>query len=225
MFDVTFGRGSVYSILLVGPSGSGKTHFIANFLRDRELLLHTPPAKVFLFYTHMQPIYKQLVRDGYVHHLVEGVPRYEELKKLVTPFKNAPGGSLIIFDDPASSIGSGDAARLFCELSHHTNASVIWISQTLFMESSEYRALSLNAKYMVLMKNPRQSREIVTLASQVRPYRTSFVVQSFMDATATPHSYMLLDFEQGQADGLRLRTNIFSHEPPMIAYMDRSSKT
>jgi len=132
---------------------------------------------------------------------------------------------LLIFDDPASSLGQGDAARLFCELSHHTNASVIWVSQTLFMESAEYRTLSLNSHYLILMKNPRQRREVITLASQIRPYKSSYIVQSYEDATKSPHSYFVLDFEQGQSDVARCRANIFSHEPPMCAYLEESTTT
>ena len=224
MFDVTFGRGKPFTLILCGPSGSGKTEWIKNFLYHRDVVLHERPAKVFLFYTHLQPIYNTLLRDGYVHQLIEGVPSYEELKELVTPYKSAPGGSLCIFDDPMSTLGHGESARVFTELSHHTRSSVIWVSQTLYAESAEFRRMSLNSHYLVLMKNPRNARIVITLSSQIAPYKNSYIVQSYQAATSQPYGYLLLDFEQGQSDAVRMRGSIFKHEKPMTVYMEKSSK-
>lgn len=59
------------------------------------------------------------------------------------------------------------------------------------------------------MKNPRDSRAIQVLASQMRPNNSKFVTSAYKDCTKNPYSYLFIDLSQQQNDLFRSRTNIF----------------
>ena len=118
-FDVRFRQGS--SILVCGPSGSGKTSLVSNIIIHKKLLFDRPPEKVFLFYTHHQDIYDDLLKRGIISKMFDGYPSYDEIKKIVLPYKKS-GGSIIILDDQLSGL-SDDIVRIFHELSHHCNTT------------------------------------------------------------------------------------------------------
>ncbi len=74
---------------------------------------------------------------------------------------------------------------------------------------------------MFLLKSPRDQSQVVNVAKQVSPYKTKYFMESFMHATRKPYSYLLLDLHQEQSDHLRLRTNIFKDEWPMVVYLEK----
>jgi hypothetical protein len=67
----------------------------------------------------------------------------------------------------------------------------------------------VNSHYIVLFKNPRDAGQVSTLARQMYPGNSKFVIEAFKDATSTPHSYLLFDLRPEQNEKLRLRSNIF----------------
>jgi len=69
--------------------------------------------------------------------------------------------------------------------------------------------MSLNARYMILFKNPRDVSQFANLARQMYPKTSQFVVEAYRDATREPYSYLLVDLRPEQDEELRLRTNIF----------------
>ena len=71
---------------------------------------------------------------------------------------NSSTNNLIVLDDKMSSMGdSALLSKLFTEGSHHRNLSVIYIVQNLFDKGKSHRCVSLNAQYLVLFKNPRDT--------------------------------------------------------------------
>lgn len=118
------------------------------------------------------------------------------------------------------------------------------VSQSLFVQSKQYRTMAINSHYLVLFKSPRENRQISVLAAQIRPYDTSSIVDSFRAATRAPYGYLVrkslvvsisklfpnhfhcfqvFDFKVHQSDAARLRSNIFSHEAPPICFVANSS--
>jgi hypothetical protein len=81
-----------------------------------------------IFYSHRMP-------TGFGH--VQGLP------------------SLIILDDLLIEAYSREVCDLFMNGSHHRNLSVILITQNLFHQGRHCMDISLNAKYLVLLKNVR----------------------------------------------------------------------
>ncbi len=74
---------------------------------------------------------------------------------------------------------------------------------------------------MIVFKNPRDSLGISTLARQMYPNNTKYLLESFQDATKKPYGYLLLDLHQLTTENMRLRTNILPGEK-QIVYVKRT---
>ena len=67
----------------------------------------------------------------------------------------------------------------------------------LFPPGKLSRTISLNSHYFVIFrKNPRDSLGISTLAKQMFPGRTDYLMESFWDATSRPYGYLVIDCHQ-----------------------------
>jgi hypothetical protein len=62
--------------------------------------------------------------------------------------------SLIILDDLLNKVYSQNVCDKFTKGSHHKNTSVILITHNLFHQGHHCRGISLNVKYLVLLKTP-----------------------------------------------------------------------
>ena len=61
----------------------------------------------------------------------------------------------------------------------------VYLVQNLFPKNKESRTISLNSKYMVVFKNPRDASQMAHLARQMYPGRAKFVQEAFEDGTDT----------------------------------------
>ena len=222
-YDIRFHQGS--SFLICGPSESGKTTFVYNVIANKSLLFDDPPKYVFLFFKHKQQMYHNMLQSGLLTKAFEGYSSYETIESTVMPFRDK-GGSAVILDDQLGGI-STDIQRIFTELCHQGNASIFYISQNLFFANPKYRTISLNAHYVILMKNPRDKTQIANFAKQFSGGKTKYVVESFQNATKNPYSYLLFDFKQTTPDILRLRTNFLPNEitldNPITIYIEKNT--
>jgi hypothetical protein len=127
--------------------------------------------------------------------------------------------SLLILDDLLNQVYSSQVCDLFTKGSHHRNVSVILITQNLFHQGRFCRNISLNAKYLVLLKNVRDKRQFSYLAQQVYPENSKGLYEVYLYATTRPHGYLILDLSQDTNDLLRFRTNVFPSEHPPTFYV------
>jgi hypothetical protein len=86
------------------------------------------------------------------------------------------------------------------------------------------RDISLNAKYLVLLKNVRDKFKFSHLARQVFPEDSVGLYRAYLDATQRPHGYLILHLSQDTDDRLRFRTNIFPTENPPVIYAPMGDK-
>jgi hypothetical protein len=86
-----------------------------------------------------------------------------------------------------------DVCDLFTKGSHHRNISVILITQNLFHQGRFCREISLNAKYIVVLKNIRDREQFSHLAQQVLPHDSKGLSDAYLSATEEPHGYLVLD--------------------------------
>ena len=124
---------------------------------------------------------------------------------------------LVIDDLMQQAKSSSIVSDIFTKHSHHKNISCICLLQNLFPKGVEMRNISLNANYIMLMKNTRDRGQIRHLARQVYPGRSKFLVDAFEDATMDPYGYLLLDFRNTTPEEIRVRSGIFPGEK-MVAY-------
>ena len=119
------------------------------------------------------------------HHLknvsfVKGVPDFENPKNVPT---------LIVLDDLMDYAYSTKVSELFTKLSHKRTISLVLITQNLFHQGPSSRDITLNSKYAVVFKNPRDKTKIVHLARQVCPENISRFHKTYLDSCKDPHIY------------------------------------
>ena len=88
----------------------------------------------------------------------------------------------------------------------------------MFHEAKYCKDISLNAKYIVLLKNITDRNQFTHLARQVYPEDSAGLYKAYRDATEKSHGYFLLDISQDTDYNLRFRTNVFPGEVPPAFY-------
>ena len=144
------------------------------------------------YYSEWQDAYKDDFKGA---EFIEGLPKAQDYSG-----DNAKN-KLVIIDDLMREASNGAILDLFTKHSHHKNISIIYITQNLFYKGQ--RDISLNAGYLVIFKNPRDRSQIQYLARQVYPEDPKFLQEAYMDSTARPHGYLLLDLRQSTAEEFR----------------------
>ena len=100
--------------------------------------------------------------------------------------------------------------NIFTKLSHHLNMSIIFIVQNLYEKTM--RTISLNAGYIVLFNNPRDSLQATTLGTQIFGRGKKLLQKAYKDISQTPHSYVMVDLTQTCEPCAKVRTKIFPDE-------------
>ena len=130
----------------------------------------------------------------------------------------------MILDDLLHDVYSKQVCDLITRGSHNRNISVRFITQNLFHQGRYCRDISLNAQYLVALKNVRDKKQYMYLSNQVYPEDSLGLYNAYLDATQKPHGYLILDLTQDTDDGLRFRGNIFPEEYPPVVYSDKGDE-
>ena len=199
-----------FTCIVAGPTGCGKTTFVARLLRNASAMIDPPPERVTWYYGEWQAGYKNL--DIPNMRMEEGLPQSFDTD-------NGKRG-LVVLDDLMAETDSR-VTNLFKKKSHHSDTSVIYLVQNLFSKNKESRTISLNAQYMIVFKNPRDSSQLANLARQMYPGRGAFVQEAFADATASPYGYLLIDLKQNTPDDMRLRTSVLPDDAHQWVYVPK----
>ena len=208
-----------FSCIVSGCSGSGKTTWVYKLLENSRDLITPEIRTVYYFYTQDQPhLFRTMKELGLVNQFVQDAPTVEK----ITEISSAEENVLLIVDDNMKNVGA-DMSEIFTTF-RHRNVSVVFLTQNLFLQNKDYRTMSLNSNYIVIMKNPRDASQIVNFAKQFSPHSTRYVTDSFKNATANrAYSYLLFDLRQNTDEKLRVRTRIFPDEAPMSTYIEMSA--
>jgi hypothetical protein len=195
-----------FGALVAGPTQSGKTNFIIRLLQCASEVIFPRPERLIWCFGCYQEAFRNLEHVEFF----EGLPsNFESL------LNGKP--TLIVIDDLMSE-SDERVSKLFTKYSHHKNASIIYVSQNLFHRGRENRNISLNAHYLVLFKNPRDSMQIAALGRQIFPGKGKYLQEAYADATAKPYGYLFIDLKPTTPDELRLRTGVLVGEVP-FAYI------
>lgn len=130
----------------------------------------------------------------------------------LTFFQDHRNKLLIVDDFSSEKKEHQKITQLFTRVSHHSQTSVIFVTQNLF--ESGLRTLSLNSHYIILFKNIRDMLQIKALGKQIFPGKTDFFMDVYKDATFRPYGYLIIDVTSTCNELFRLRTNIFLDENP-----------
>lgn len=189
-----------FTMMVSGPSGCGKTTFISNLIKSIDLLIDKPIQKIIWCNNETNALPKKINFSNIEY--INGVP------ETVNNEMNEP--ILIILDDLMLDAYNAKVCELFTKGSHHRNLSIILINQNVFHQGKFSRDISLNCKYLVLFKNPRDKSQIMPLARQIFPENTREFIRVYNDATSSPYGYLILDLTQDINDIFRFRSNIFN---------------
>jgi GTPase SAR1 family protein len=204
-----------FTCIVAGPSCAGKSTFCIRFLKNLESV-----STEFKFAGGIVWCYseKNAVPEKYLKELKKKI-KYHEGVPDAKYFANLHGQpTLVILDDLLNEAYSQAVSDLFTRGSHYRNISVFLITQNLFQKAQHARTISLNAKYMVALKNIRDQVPFVFLARQIFPKDSDGLYKAYLDATEKPHGYMVLDLTQDTDNLIRFRTRIFPEEYPPLIY-------
>ena len=202
------------TLLLSGASQSGKTGFILRLLDAVRcgLFYESTIDRVLYCFGEWQPAFEEYRDFVRFHH---GLPSPKD------KIFDAKRPSLLILDDLMDHVNEF-VANIFTKISHHRNLSVIYVCQNLFDKSKHHRTISLNAHYIVLMRNPRDTLPVAILSRQILAGDWRMATEAYSDATREPYHYILFDLHPSTDNNLRLRTNVFPGEQ-CYCYIKRES--
>lgn len=188
-----------FSAIISGPSGCGKTQFILRFIDHLQHMVKPPIEKILWCYGIYQDNFDKYSQVQF--H--EGLPDLNIF--------DGKERTLLILDDLMSETDER-VTKIFTKISHHRNVSVIYLTQNFFYKSKHSRTISLNAHYLILFKNVRDTSQIANLARQMFPGNSHFMIEAFRDATMTPFGYLMIDLKPDTDERCRIRTSIFPGE-------------
>lgn len=198
-------------MIIAGPTNAGKSSFMKSLIQHKDLMFDVPPPRILWFYGIAQAAHAELRQLNV--QLCCGFPS-GDLENLLQP------NDLVVFDDLIEqSSNSASLRNVFTGTAHHLPCFMVLLSQNLFFKGKELRTMSLNAMYLVLMKNPRDQMQIAALGRQCFPERHSFLPTVFKHVTAEGRgAYLLLDFHPSTPDAIRVRSRIFPTQRPHLAF-------
>lgn len=213
------------TMILAGPTGSGKTFWLQRVLEFMDIMFkdsdnnHMTFDIIHWYHGAAQDLHKEIKRRHKKIKFFEGLPTEETLQKPKSKTM------LVIVDDLMSSMSNaGMMGNIFTKKSHHDNISIVFIQQNLFANSKrgggsgqEFRDMSLNAHYLICMKNPRDTLQVKILGTQME--NAKFLSAAYKNATIKPFGYLLMDYTQQAHDVMRFRTKIFPDDDENIIYV------
>lgn len=189
-----------FNLIIAGPTSSGKTSLIRDLLthHSHTTTINKSQIKVIYCYGQFQSLYLEPI-DNVNMKYHEGLISGDELEKEHV--------DLIVIDDLMQEVASNEQMmNLFTKQSHHMNVSVCFIIQNLFFQSRLMRTISLNAHYIILMRNPRDRLQVANLGRQIMPGYAAFFRAVYDDATKQPYSHLLIDLHPLCLEWAQLRS-------------------
>jgi hypothetical protein len=205
-----------FRLMCAGASGVGKSWFVKDFIEHVDRIVDGVVDSIIYCYSEDQPLYHELSKTTpgitWIEGFDENIDQYLQdtnKKKL-----------LVIDDQMCEGATSSYLLSLFTKRSHHSNTSIIFITQNIFFQGKYCRTISLNSTCFCVFKNPRDQRQISTLASQICPWNINFLREIYCDATKLPYSYLFIDLRPDLVELLRYRTDILSRRP--VVYVEKT---
>lgn len=159
------------TILICGSTQSGKTHFTKRLLENADKMFSTPAEKVVYAYSEHQPMFDEMMSSIPRLVLHQGLPLKEDIEQ----YTEAVNHTIVVLDDLMLQVAqSQDCVHLSTVTSHHRNVTTVMMSQNLYPPGKYARTISLNCLNVILLKNYRDSRQIITFGSQILPGHVPF---------------------------------------------------
>ena len=193
--------------VICGPTMSGKSTFVFEMLNQPRKVFNKAPLRIVYCYGEWQKGFEKL-KDKV--EFVSGLETVLEKED----FFDASVPTLLVIDDLAVSVcNDARCTKLFTQGIHHRNLSVVLILQNLYKQGKAMRDIALNAQYLVLFKNVRDTGQIGVLARQMA---LPHLVEAYKKATAEPFQPLIIDLRPETPDYLRVRSHVLDGQIPRI---------
>lgn len=197
-----------FTAVVSGPTGCGKTYFVRNLLKYWSVHingLNANELRVLWCHGQDQDLYTQEINENVAVEYNHGLADVDDIE--------AGDFNIVVIDDLMNEVsGNSKLANLFTKGSHHLNISIIFIVQNFFHKGKEMRTVSLNSHYIVLMKNVRDKSQILSLARQLYPTNSKFLVDAYNDAVKDKFGYLFIDLKPDTPEKIRIRTRVLTQE-------------
>ena len=151
-------------LYLTGTSYSGKTEFILKLIENHQRLFIPAIKRVVFVYGENQPSLFERVKEAYPE--TEFVNGLFELQSKIQFSPSLP--TLLVLDDIAHESSTSEyVLQLAVRESHHKAITVIYVQHNLYQQNKYSKTISLQAKYLILFKNPRDVNQYKYLGDQI----------------------------------------------------------
>ena len=100
---------------------------------------------------------------------------------------------LIVEDQMSEAKYTTLLANLFTKGSHHRNVTILYLVQNMFDQGIISRTVSLNSHYTAVFRNLRDQSQFRTMACQILPKNSDWLIDAYADAIVRPFGYLVID--------------------------------
>ena len=193
-------------LVISGPSCAGKSSLVKRFIEHADKLFVEPPDQI---------IYFSPYRETWFDDFQDSVTFTNTIPKRLKPHVS----KFIIFDDVIlDDAALKEIAEFYCKRCSHENIVALLITQNLFTPNRYYRTISLNSSIFVIFSSIRATKQIEHFGNQIFGTRlTQSFVNSFLNATTEPYTYIVILLTPGER--IRLRSCVLPTDPFEVAYL------
>lgn len=192
---------------------SGKSHYVGKLIRSNREVFDKEFDEIIYVYDEWQPLYDDLLASHPGITFTKNTAKIFEDKE----YFNVSRRTLLVLDDVANTMVNNPAAsKLFTQKIHHKNVSILFLLNNLYKQGKAMRDIHLNASYIIMFKNVRDTEQITLLSRQMGLRHLSDAYNTIM---SEPYQPIVLDLKSDTPDYLRVRSHILPGEEKRI-YID-----
>ena len=195
------------NILVIGATNSGKTTTILKIIKLN--LIEPMPNKIFYLYGAKQEFMDSWNKDP------SNLPIVFVAGLDLSVINGYDGPKLLIIDDLMLS-QSKDLTQHFIAGSHHKQTTTIYVSHSIFLNDENYRLLSNNCQYMLVMRNKRNFAQVSRLARQILGTGYKRMIEAYNYNSNKPFGFVLLSFHPKIPAELLVTTDFFEECPSVF---------
>lgn len=197
---------------IFGCTLSGKTTWCKKLLEQSQIAFTKPVESILYCYGMYQPMFDAMEINIPNFKLHAGLPTKETIEE----HANNHNHVLVVLDDLQHEMSKDPfIEKLFTQFAHHLNTSVIFMGNNLYHKNFS-RTITINLHVIVLFRNARDAQQVKCLGRQIFPTKSVEFYNAYCDATSKEYGYIVIDLSPAGYDLLKLRSNIFQSEDPVI---------
>ena len=195
------------NIMVVGATSSGKTTTVLEIIKQK--LIEPWPQKIFYLYGA-----KQKFMDSWNNNKHNSAIEFISGLELGV-LETFSGPKLLIIDDLCLSQNK-DLTNHFIRGSHHLQTTTIYISHSIFLNDDNYRVMSNNCQYMLIMRNKRNLAQLTRLARQILGSAYIRILEAYDYNKNNQFGFVLLSFHPKVPEELLVLSDFFKSCPSIF---------